>query len=56
MNKCDFCKKQTPSGHCAWTIQNNREKDCEIAIKRMMIIMQNLGKNEKQNLDERKFS
>lgn len=35
MTKCDFCTKSGPNGKCFWSVQAQRESDCEDAIKRM---------------------
>lgn len=50
MTKCDFCTKSAPNGKCYWTLQCNRESDCEKAIKRMTEVIKNM---KKENEHER---
>lgn len=41
MTKCDFCTKSDSKGNCFWTLQGNRESDCEKAIERMVKALKN---------------
>lgn len=36
MTKCDFCTKSNQKGKCFWGSALARERDCELAIKRMV--------------------